>query len=199
MEEKKRPFRLSDEQRHNAVILRDRGFDNDGIASILGVGNTTVRYTLRVYDYVKAKEFEKIKSDSALMKNVGSIEWACRENGIDSNEFLGQLVNGQHQEQKEEYKKSEESKNKNADLSDIEASIDVSTRLMTMEINKTLDTNFQTLFKKLDQLAVIIQSCAKNQLDKNNANADIAMKEFQKANETLNWIRSQTKNLRYVK
>lgn len=195
MDEKKRPFRLSDEQRHNAVILRDRGFDIDGIASILGVGYSTVRYTLRVYDYVKANELEKIKSDRALMKNVGSIEWACRECGIDSNKFLERLVNG---EQESEQPKKED-KSSEASASDIEDAIHVATKLMTADIQKTIQEQGEILARKLDQIATIIQSCCKNQVDKNNANADIAVKEYQKMNESLSWIRSQTKNLRYVK
>ena len=195
MEEKKRPFRLSDEQRHNAVILRDRGFDIDVIASILGIGNSTVRYTLRVYDYVKANEFQKIKSDTSLMRNVGSIELACRECGIDSNKFLERLVNGKHES--EEPKKEQESNDTSA--SDIEDAIHVATKLMTADIQKTIQEQGEILARKLDQIATIIQSCCKNQMDKNNANADIAVKEYQKMNESLSWIRSQTKNLRYVK
>lgn len=57
----------------------------------------------------------------------------------------------------------------------------------------------EMLAKKLDQIAVIIQSSVKAAMDKNNANADVAYKELQAQSENLSAIRSNTKNLRFVR
>ena len=193
-ETRRKKVTITDKHRNDVLELFKNKFSYGRIAEITGIGDSTVRYIIRAYECVRDGKLDEIRATSNILNNVSQLKWACVANGIDPDGFIRSLAN-----QRSKPDVVPEKDNTAACLADIEASIDVSTRLMTMEINKTLDTNFQTLFKKLDQLAVIIQSCAKNQLDKNNANADIAMKEFQKANETLNWIRSQTKNLRYVK
>lgn len=188
---------VTDRHRNNVLDLYKGKFDYKKISEIVGIGESTVRYIIRAYECVKTENFDEIKSTSSLLKNESQLRWACAVNNVDADNFIERLINGVPKEDDEPEEKGKEKEK--ATANDIEDAIHVATKLMTVEIQKTMQEQAEVLAKKLDQIATIVQSCCKNQMDKNNANADIAMKEYQKMNESLSWIRSQTKNLRYVK
>lgn len=189
--------RLDDSQRDNVILLANKGIATKEIASVLAIGETTIIYIIRAYKRVGERDFAAIKKDSGLMKNLGVIRWACRAHKVDENEFLETLVNG---EKKPEPPKEEQPKEKpETSVSDLEDAIHVASRLIIEQVNRQHHEDMEMLAKKLDQIAVIIQSSVKAAMDKNNANADIAFKELQAQSENLSAIRSNTKNLRFVR
>lgn len=189
--------RLNDSQRDNVILLANKGIATKEIASILEIGETTIIYIIRAYKRVGERDFAAIKKDSGMMKNLGVIKWACRAHKVDENEFLETLVNG---EKKVEPPKEEQPKEKpETSVSDLEDAIHVASRLIIEQVNRQHNEDMEMLGKKLDQIAVIIQSSVKAAMDKSNANADVAYKELQAQSENLSAIRSNTKNLRFVR
>ena len=189
-----RIWRLTDEQRDNIVLLRDKGFDINGIASVMSIGPSTVRYNLRAFDRVKAMDYDAIREDNSLMANVGAIQWACRNCGIDENKFLERLVNGEPKEQEEPKEpETKEESHISTTASDIEDAIHVATKLMTADITSAIELQTEMIVKKLDQIAVIIQSCSKDEVEKTNCNADVVLQEVKKLAESVSFIRNQAK------
>ena len=187
--------RLDDSQRDNVMLLANKGLGYKEISSILSIGETTCLYIIRAYKRVKERDFAAVKRDNGLMKNLGVIKWACRANGVDEKEFLEILVNGEKEPPKEEPPEEKPE----AKVSDLEDAIHVASRLIIEQINRQHHEDMEMLMKKLDQIAVIIQSCTKSVSDKANANADVAYKELKAQSESLCAIRSNTKGMRYVK
>ena len=204
IEGKRRNAVITDEVRTNCYDLFKAGFDYNKIASITGVGSSTIRYMVRAVDLVRNRDFKTIRETSNFINNATLLKWACKANRVDEKEFFESLVNyNQPQEQPEE-KPVEKTDKKEAEkepacYTDIEDAIHVATKLMTADIVKAIEAQTDSLLKKMEQIATIIQSCSKNEIEKANANADIAVQEQKRAYEALQSIRTNTKNLRIIK
>lgn len=172
-EDSRQVSRMTDKERDHIIKLLSNGIEAAEVGEILQRAPSTVRLIKRTYDAVKAGDIETARRTSSSYISV--FEWACKRNGVDPNQKPEPSAPGPGPSQKVP--------------EDREAILDAILALT----NKT-DLRQEDLMKKLDQMAVIIQSCAAGMKDTINTNADIIHREQMKHSETLNGIKVNTKS-----
>lgn len=145
---------------------------------MFGRSATIVRHIKRINEAVKAGDVHGAWASAMTTKNEALFEWACRRHGVNPNR--PQLSPDPEEKPTEQTPPP---------MFDSGAVLDA----ILAQTNK-MDLRMEDLMKKLDQLAVIIQSCAAGMKDTINTNADIINREQLKHTETLNGIKSNTKS-----
>lgn len=169
---------MTDKERDHILKLLETGLEPNEIGEMFERSGSIVRQIKRVYEAVKAGDVEGARASAMTSKNVSLFEWACRRNGIDPN----QKPETSPQEPQPPDKKPA-----------LEGDAELLFDAILAHTNK-MELRMEDLMKKLDQLAVIIQSCAAGTKDAINRNADIINREQVKHTETLNGIKVNTKS-----
>ena len=169
---------MTDKERDHILKLVETGLDASEIGEMFGRSVGIVRMIKRVYDAVKAGDMEEAKRIAMTSKNSALYEWACVKNGVDPNP--------------QESAPATEPKHPKQDHDspvDVDAVVDA-----VLAADNKAELRMDKLLAKLDQLAVIIQSCAANPKEAMNTNTDVIKREQIKHTETLNGIKVNTKS-----
>lgn len=174
---------LDNSARDSVILLVGKGLTWDEIEAITGLSRPTISRIIKADKFAKTGNRDELRK--MLTKGTRSHAlWACEKYGINLDE---------------KPKEAPVEKKAPPTECDIEDAIHVSTRLMTDKICEAIRLQGEAICKKLDQLATVIQSCSKGEVEKANANADIAYQEMQKQTEKLVWIQSAVKGMKVVK
>lgn len=179
----KKPRETLAREREAVYKLVIKGISTADISDITGVSESHIRKMRMVITRCTNKDLEGLR---AMRDNgaSGIVTWGCEKFGL--------VLDKPAEEKKADTKPP-------ATPTDIDDAIHVATRLLTAEVTKAMQEQTELVVKKLEQIATIIQSCAKSIEDKTNANADIALQELQKQTEAISCVKANTKNLRIVR
>lgn len=166
---------MTDKERDHILTLLEKGLEANEIGEMFNRSGSVVRLIHRVWLACKNGEIAEAKRMADSSRNVALFQWACRRNGINPDQTPDE------EKPKEEPEKAVTA----ATIQDIEDAIHVLDGKQALRLDQ--------LLAKLDQLAVILQSCTVGIKEGINANADILNRELMKHSETLNGIKSNTR------
>lgn len=173
---------MGDKERDHIITLAEKGLEAREIGEMFGRSSSIVRQIVRVYNMAKDGNVAGAWKSAIGTNNTALFGWACSRNGIDPHQAMERRTQG-----------SDEVTNRDAtvakkEIPDTEAIVDA----ILAQTGK-MELWIEDLTKKLDQLAVIIQSCTAGLKETMNVNTDLLNRELTKHTETLNGIKSNTR------